>query len=92
MQLTSPELIVHRTVKAAENCSTGKKIVKGIAADFGLRNKKEVNCVGFSIWQSLMSILVFQKQKQSFAVVLQNSCSLKLRKFHRKTPVIEPFF
>ena len=39
-----------------------------------------------------MSILVFQKQKQSFAVVLQNSWSLKLRKFHRKAPVIEPFF
>ena len=49
MQLTLPELVVHRNVKAAENCSTEKKIVKGIAADFGLRNEKEVNCVGFSI-------------------------------------------
>ena len=31
-------------------------------------------------------------QKQSLAGVLQNRCSKKIRKFHRKTPVLESLF
>ena len=31
-------------------------------------------------------------QKQSFADVLQNRCSLQFRKFHSKTPVLESLF
>ena len=31
-------------------------------------------------------------QKQSFADILQNSCSLKFRKFYRKTPVLQSLF
>ena len=32
------------------------------------------------------------KQKQSFADVLENRCSSKFRKFHRKTPMLECLF
>ena len=31
-------------------------------------------------------------QKQAFADILQNKCSEKIRKFHRKTPVLGAFF
>ena len=31
-------------------------------------------------------------EKQMFADVLQNRCSLKFLKFHRKTPVLESLF
>ena len=31
-------------------------------------------------------------QKQSFTNILQNRCSLKFGKFHRKTPVLDPLF
>ena len=32
---------------------------------------------------------LYRFQKQSFADVLQNRCSLKFRRFHRKTPALE---
>ena len=34
----------------------------------------------------------FELQKKLFTDVLQNRCSYKFRKFHRKTPVLESLF
>ena len=38
------------------------------------------------------SLVNYILQKQLFADVLQNRCSWKFRKFHRKTPVLESLF
>ena len=56
-----------------------------------------INHVGEAyIMYKLIFFLLITKllscQKQSFAYVLQNRCSLKFRKFYRKTPVLESLF
>ena len=40
----------------------------------------------------IMGEAIMLMQRQSFADVLQNRCSLKFGKFHRKTPVLESLF
>ena len=43
------------------------------------------------LWWSVISSK-FCVEQQSFAYVLQNTCSWKFRKFHRKTPLLESVF
>ena len=40
----------------------------------------------------MMTGIIIKIWKQSFIDVLQNKSSLKFRKFHRKTPVLELLF